>query len=67
MIPRTAAKKVLDYLGLFPAVALVGARQVGKTTLAQSITNQLGKPVRYFDLERLEDYKLLTTDRAFCR
>jgi predicted AAA+ superfamily ATPase len=33
-----------------PAVALLGSRQVGKTTLAKRL--KLEKPCRYLDLER---------------
>lgn len=39
-------------LGLFPTVALLGARQVGKTTLARTIAAQAGEQtVHIFDLE----------------
>lgn len=36
MIPRKGTKQLHDLLRYFPAVALVGARQTGKTTLVQS-------------------------------
>lgn len=39
-------------LKLFPSVAIIGARQVGKTTLAKGLTSELKKPVHYIDLER---------------
>ena len=45
MIPRIYSKKVRDKLRKFPAVALLGPRQCGKTTLAK----QLGGV--YFDME----------------
>jgi predicted AAA+ superfamily ATPase len=32
MISRTLQKDVIRYLSLFPVVAILGARQVGKTT-----------------------------------
>ncbi len=35
----------------FPAVALVGARQVGKTTLARALAGGWSQPVTFFDLE----------------
>ncbi len=35
-----------------PVVALLGARQVGKTTLARQVAEQCGQPVTVFDLER---------------
>lgn len=39
----------------FPVVGLVGPRQVGKTTLARSLTENTDKPTLYIDLERPED------------
>lgn len=35
----------------FPVVALIGARQVGKTTLAHAIARRQAGPVHHFDLE----------------
>ena len=46
MIRRLAQHQVLERLRVYPAVALVGPRQCGKTTLAQSIGGA------YFDLEQ---------------
>ena len=37
MIPRRLQAQLLDLLGQYPTVALLGARQVGKTTLARTI------------------------------
>lgn len=45
MIPRLYARQVRDKLGKFPAVALLGARQCGKTTLARRLGGA------YFDME----------------
>lgn len=42
------ASRLLDE---FPVVALIGARQVGKTTLARAIGAQRNGPVQHFDLE----------------
>ena len=39
-------------LSSFPALAILGARQVGKTTLAKQLSGKLKKPVHYIDLER---------------
>lgn len=44
--------RVLALLGEFPVVALVGARQVGKTTLAHQVAEAFGRTVHWFDLER---------------
>lgn len=65
MIERTILPELLELLTFYPAVGVVGARQVGKTTLAQTLEGQVGKPVRYFDLERLEDLQRLTSDPGF--
>jgi len=46
-----------------PAVALLGARQVGKTTLAQMIAS--GRPSIYLDLESPEDLIKLSDPTAF--
>jgi predicted AAA+ superfamily ATPase len=43
-----------------PVVGIVGARQVGKTTLARSYASQSRIPVSYFDLENPEDIARLT-------
>ncbi len=57
MIPRLVQPKVAQLLEEFPAVALLGPRQVGKTTLALSLTEALGESALYLDLE-------LPSDRA---
>ena len=38
-----------------PVVALLGARQVGKTTLARAFVERQGRPATIFDLERRQD------------
>ena len=53
MIKRRLYKTVLDRLALFPAVALLGPRQVGKTTLAEDIASD--RPSVYLDLESSSD------------
>ena len=57
MIPRVAKSRLLDLLQRFPAVALLGPRQAGKTTLALSLEEQLRPQALYLDLE-------LPSDRA---
>jgi len=49
MIPRLQKDQVLDRLAEYPAVALVGPRQCGKTTLAADLGGV------YFDLEQESD------------
>jgi predicted AAA+ superfamily ATPase len=46
-------------LGKSPVVALLGARQVGKTTLAREVAGGWKGPVTVFDLERTGDQSLL--------
>ena len=57
LLDRRLEKAALDYLGQFPAVCLLGPRQVGKTTLAHVLTDhqQLGQPADYLDLENPQD------------
>jgi predicted AAA+ superfamily ATPase len=43
MIARLAQPKLRKLLQQFPAVALLGSRQVGKTTLAHSLADELGQ------------------------
>lgn len=49
MIERRIAQTLIDLVDSNPAVALLGPRQVGKTTLAQTIGD--GRPSIYIDLE----------------
>lgn len=52
-------RSVRQLLRSFPAVALLGARQVGKTTLARELAQELGSRARIFDLESDRDLRLL--------
>jgi hypothetical protein len=65
MIDRVRHRAILDgLLTEFPVVGLLGARQVGKTTLARRLVAGRDEPVTVFDLEdptdraRLSDPKL---------
>src|SRR6266566_8052741 len=57
IVPRLATNRLRRALEAFPAVALLGPRQVGKTTLATMLAGQEGDRARYLDLE-------LPSDRA---
>ncbi len=52
MIERALASAVIRGLTAFPAVVLLGPRQVGKTTLAKQLAAKLKKQTHYIDLER---------------
>jgi len=53
MIERLLTPRILEALGDSPAVALIGPRQAGKTTLALEVGEQLG--ALYLDLESETD------------
>jgi hypothetical protein len=55
MIHRAATARLTQLLGQFPAVALLGPRQVGKTTLALSLTGDADSSPLYVDLELPSD------------
>ena len=59
-IPRPDHRAVLEArLRRFPVVALLGARQVGKTTLAREIARRFRGGSTVYDLERTADLSLL--------
>jgi hypothetical protein len=62
MIDRIAKATIKQYLELFPAVGIVGARQVGKTTLAKAIAQESRQEVVYLDLEDFRDYQRIEAD-----
>ena len=53
---RNMQDKVEQLLKLFPAVAIIGARQAGKTTFAK----MLGSDWRYMDLEKPSDFERIS-------
>ena len=56
MIERLRQLKTVErLLSQYPVVAILGARQVGKTTLAQMLVQRLERPSTVFDLERRQD------------
>lgn len=64
MIPRQRHETYLRrLLKQFPVVGLVGARQVGKTTLARSLAASAPGPVTFFDLEDPADLARLADPR----
>jgi uncharacterized protein len=63
MIPRQLETRLTQRLGQFPAVALLGPRQVGKTTLARAC--RAAKSALYLDLENPADLEKLSDARGY--
>jgi predicted AAA+ superfamily ATPase len=55
MISRSLTPALVDALATSPAVALLGPRQAGKTTLALEVAKATGRPSLYLDLESEQD------------
>lgn len=68
MITRTLQETLLNALRAMPVVALLGPRQVGKTTLAHQVAQILqDKPSIYLDLELDSDRAKLTDAESYLR
>ena len=67
MIKRLLTSQLLDDLAFFPAVGIIGSRQVGKTTLARTFAGQLPKPTLYLDLELDTDLARLQDAETFLK
>ena len=65
MIRRHIETQVLNDLTYFPAVGILGPRQVGKTTFAKSIQQKLAKPSIYLDLEDAATFSKLTEASSY--
>lgn len=63
MIPRRASGAITALLASQPAVALLGPRQVGKTTLALDVAEQ--RPAIYLDLESDADLAKLSEPELY--
>ena len=62
MINRTIKPFIEKLLKQFPAIVLLGPRQVGKTTLVKQLAKNLKKPVHYMDMEKHSDFRALDRD-----
>ncbi len=60
-ITRNVQNHVVDLMKQFPAIAIIGARQTGKTTLAKAVAPDFA----YFDLEKPQDYDRISHDPEF--
>jgi uncharacterized protein len=65
MITRNLQTRINKLLAHFPAVAILGPRQIGKTTLAKSLINDITKKVIYLDLELPGDLSKLNNPQLF--
>ncbi len=62
MITRELSQEILPLLEFFPCAAILGARQVGKTTFVKNLESFIEKPILYLDLEDTNDYEILSNN-----
>lgn len=65
MIVRNAEIKIRELIQYFPCIAIVGPRQVGKTTLVKQIIGNESSDYIYLDLEDPADYNRLSDAISF--
>ncbi len=66
MIFRQLQQHILNLLKEYPAIAVLGPRQVGKTTLVKTIVKQQKKkPMLYIDIEKPSDARKLNDAETF--
>jgi len=65
MIKRLLENKLINAINNMPVVALLGPRQVGKTTLALEVAKLIGKDSHYLDLELDSDIAKLSDAQAY--
>ncbi len=63
-VTRSKQQLILKHLESFPCVALLGARQVGKSTLAKEVLSEFSNAI-YLDLEDPRDYAKLQEPLAY--
>lgn len=67
MFERNLQEKLLNALQTTPVTALLGPRQVGKTTLALAVGIFMNKETSYLDLQSDSDFNKLTDAEAFLK
>lgn len=65
MLTRTLTNHIRKALGQFPAVAIIGSRQSGKTTLAKAIAGEWQGGAIHLDLELPSDLARLTEPELY--
>nr|WP_233207983.1 ATP-binding protein [Siphonobacter sp. BAB-5405] len=65
MINREAQAEIIRLLEEYPAVGVLGPRQVGKTTLAEEIAARISPDPLYLDLESPSDLAKLSQPEAY--
>lgn len=65
MIKRTREAKLERYAQRFPAIAIIGPRQCGKTTLAKEFVKNRGWEFIYVDIEKASDREKLENAELF--
>ncbi len=65
MIRRIAQEEIVQLLSEFPAVGVLGPRQIGKTTLAEEIATAISPEPVYLDLESPADLAKLNDAEAY--
>ena len=64
ILPRFLASRLRDLMGRFPAVALLGPRQAGKTTLARTLADEIAgrEEDRAVDTQPVQTVRALAQD-----
>ncbi len=65
MLNRLKTNDLIETLNYFPVLAIVGPRQVGKTTLARLLSKKIRKEIVYIDLENQSDIAKLADPILF--
>ncbi|TAK31049.1 MAG: ATPase, partial [Saprospiraceae bacterium] len=64
-LPRILGKEVERLVQHYPAVVIVGPRQVGKTSLVKHLQSSFPEPALYLDLELPEDFNKLANPALY--
>ncbi len=64
LITRQSENTVLQYLGIFPSVAILGPRQCGKSTLIKMLAGRFSRFI-YLDLQDYQDLNRISDPNLF--